>query len=500
MLKLVSKVSNHNFEIFTLSLATIIYGITAYFSIGFYHADEHYQLIEFANMRLGNSPAEDLPWEYNAKIRPTLQVVFAMIIIKVSEFFSINNPFTQAFLLRFITAVFSIIAISLFVKKTKSHFTNPFSRKVYIFLSFFLWFLPYLSVRYSSEIWSGLFFLSTLILYQKESKNRIDFYWIGVLAGLSFLFRYQLIFALLGLFLWSVLIQKDNTTSISKSIISFAFICAIGLFIDSWFYNSITITPYNYFYKNIVESVSSNYGVSPWYYYIYEIIYSPYLFVGLPLCFALVFFFIKKTRNRYTWILIPFILVHSFIGHKEIRFLFPLIFLSSYILTFCFDYILSISSKNILLKLGISTFLIINLFLATFHSFKANGRGRLAIVDFLYKNSVEKETVFLKKSSYLFDDPISPHNFPMNFYNTEMIVPSYVENFCDKEIENRQKSKEDFVLIEYKDLFNDNCLKFDKIKPLKVSLPIPKSILKYLITKKVELPKIGKMLLLYKLN
>ena len=50
-------------------VAFMIFAISAIFNNGYYHPDEHYQIIEFAELKTGNNQQSDLAWEYTAKIR-----------------------------------------------------------------------------------------------------------------------------------------------------------------------------------------------------------------------------------------------------------------------------------------------------------------------------------------------------------------------------------------------------------------------------------------------
>ena len=147
----------NNSRLFFL-IACIVCFFSAYHSIGFYHADEHYQILEFANMKLGNSPPNELPWEYSAQIRPVAQVTFAMLTITFLKYLSIVSPYTQVFVLRCLTAILMLLIVFYFIRKTRHFFSNSNTEKFYIISSYFLWFIPFLSVRFSSEIWSGLFF------------------------------------------------------------------------------------------------------------------------------------------------------------------------------------------------------------------------------------------------------------------------------------------------------------------------------------------------------
>ncbi len=88
MNKITSVIKIHD-VIFLLAIA--VYVITAYNSLGYHQADEHYQIIEFAGTKLGTHMAEDLPWEYRDQIRPTLQPTMVYAIFKTLNAFSITN-------------------------------------------------------------------------------------------------------------------------------------------------------------------------------------------------------------------------------------------------------------------------------------------------------------------------------------------------------------------------------------------------------------------------
>src|SRR5919206_4106439 len=56
--------------------------VAAYFNAGYYHYDEHFQILEFANYKLGRVPAESLAWEFHEKIRPWFQPAMAYVLIR----------------------------------------------------------------------------------------------------------------------------------------------------------------------------------------------------------------------------------------------------------------------------------------------------------------------------------------------------------------------------------------------------------------------------------
>ncbi|HOY95609.1 MAG TPA: hypothetical protein PK509_07725, partial [Catalimonadaceae bacterium] len=83
-----------------LPAALLMHIVAAWFSLGWQHPDEHYQLIEFARYLLGEFPADLLPWEFGAGMRPTFQVFLAAAFMKVTSFIGVADPFDVVFLLR----------------------------------------------------------------------------------------------------------------------------------------------------------------------------------------------------------------------------------------------------------------------------------------------------------------------------------------------------------------------------------------------------------------
>jgi GPI mannosyltransferase 3 len=109
----------------------------------------------------------------------------------------------------------------------------------------------------------------------------------------------------------------------SYSVSTILLLCAL----DTWYYGSIVVTPLNFIFTNL-SSVSLFYGSSAWHYYLSQ---------GIPiLCgtmtpFALheIFLAIRSKAcpvvKRMTGLIAWTILIYSLAGHKEWRFLHPLL-------------------------------------------------------------------------------------------------------------------------------------------------------------------------------
>ena len=324
------------YERYFFLTALAVYIVAAWFSTGFYHGDEHYQLIEFAAYKMGNVSPEGLAWEFGARVRPAFQPFIAFIIIKLLQVFSIADPYIQAFILRLLTAMMALFSVRYFTR-TCSYMVNPRYHKAYLFLSYFLWFLPFVNVRFASETWSGIMLLNALAVLLNTNLRGNRNYIAGVLLGLSFLFRYQNAFLAMGIFLWLFLIEKEKILDLLKLLAAAVVVLLLGILLDFWLYGEFTLSAWNYFYVNLVEDVASGYGTESWWNYFYSIFRFGFFPIGIPVILAFLILTIKKPRNVFIWTILPFFVIHSIIAHKELRFLFPVINLVPIILILAYQ-------------------------------------------------------------------------------------------------------------------------------------------------------------------
>lgn len=299
--------------------------VTSIFSIGYYQFDEHFQILEFAGLKLGITPESNMAWEYYYQMRPTLQPTLVYIIYKAFGIVGVDNPFFISFFLRFLTALLSFYCIHLLVKVYKERIDDKNLKKWFIILSFTLWFLIFVSVRFSSETWSSLMFILGFTYYSLiDKRNNYLFIRLGLLFGFSFLFRYQASLLIFGFGLWLLFIKKEKLVSLISLISGFLIIVLLGILIDRWFYGEWTITTWNYFNQNIIEDKASGFGVEPWWFYFTKTLVSAVPPISILIITSFITLIFYRPKNPLVWIMIPFILVHSIIGHKEIRFLFSL--------------------------------------------------------------------------------------------------------------------------------------------------------------------------------
>lgn len=330
---------NEKFNYLRLIIFTgiVLYAVAGYFCRGYYNPDEHYQILEFAGHKLGFFPKIALPWEFDAQIRPSLQPFLAMGVIQLCRGIGITEAFDWAMILRFISGALSLWVFYALSRPLSAAFERPEQSRLFLLgAAVFCWFMPFLSVRFSSENWSALTLLAGLyfLLVTEEETNSIRYRQLiapllmGVFFGLCFWFRFQTAFAILGVGLWVLFIRSPRLPVLSLlcAVAGALFSLVLGVVLDRIFYGQWVLTPYNYYKVNIVEDKASSFGIEPWWWYLPTAIQELVWPIGLVL-FALFLYGAHVARRHVMlWAIIPFIIGHSLIAHKEIRFMFPLIF------------------------------------------------------------------------------------------------------------------------------------------------------------------------------
>lgn len=314
-----------------LSVAVIIHILVAWFSLGHYHDDEYAQVLNFAVSKIGMDMQSELMWEFEAGVRSGFQPYIAFVISKAVNFIGIDSTFILAFIYRLISATISLIATILFIRIVEKEISSKNIFKWTAFFLLFSWILLFINVRFSSEGWATSFFLIGLSLFLfKETKGFSRYIAIGIFFGFAFLARYQVGFMLLGLGLWLLIIDRIKFQNLIFILLGGILTLAIGAGFDWWLYGEPTVSSWQYFKWHYDGLMSPSGGISktvyePWYFYIqYSALQLiPPLTLLLPI--AVVAFWFLFPKHAITWLTIPFIFFHTLFGHKEMRYLFPLL-------------------------------------------------------------------------------------------------------------------------------------------------------------------------------
>jgi phosphatidylinositol glycan class B len=141
-----------------------------------------------------------------------------------------------------------------------------------------------------------------------------------------------MIFMIVPFLIWRFIFKGTERKSLAKVLTGIFFAIILSTFIDYLGYGNWTFTPYNYYYQNIVLKVASSFGVDPWWKYFDFVLLKGIPPLSLLFLITAIYHWITRPFSVYSFVSIPFFIVHSMVAHKELRFIFPMwIFLPFFI-------------------------------------------------------------------------------------------------------------------------------------------------------------------------
>jgi len=147
-----------------LAAALGVHLIAAWYNGGFLNADEHYQIIEFAQYKLGRQAASSLAWEFAARMRPAFQPWIAAGAIRLADAIGVTSPFAIAFALRVVSTLLAMwVSFELSVRALRG-VESQMLKTVALSASFFFWLTPTVHGRFASENWGAALLVAGLCL------------------------------------------------------------------------------------------------------------------------------------------------------------------------------------------------------------------------------------------------------------------------------------------------------------------------------------------------
>lgn len=309
--------------------ALLLHLAAVLFSVGYYHPDEHYQILEFAGYKLGKTDPSQLVADYDHASRSAFQPAIAWAVATGASAIGISDPFVHVTLLRLLSAVLSFLCIAALAGAVFWQADDRGGLRLFLLLSFFLWFMPILHVRFSGENWSGSFFwigVAVLLAPRQRVSREAIFVVAGALFGLAFICRFQAGFLILGLGLWLLIERRERLFDLVLLAFGFTALLGLGAVLDHWLYGKWVFAPWNYLGHQIFEGELALHGTEPWWSYPALIVKHGIPPLSLLLLPIAVLFWLLHPRHPVTWSSLIFFIAHSLIpGHKSLRFLFPLV-------------------------------------------------------------------------------------------------------------------------------------------------------------------------------
>lgn len=400
-------------------LTFLLFMVTAFFSVGFHHPDELYQVMEYMKVYSGKSDPSILSQlEWKHQMRPWFQPIFFHWLTTPLEWIGITSPFAKSTFLRMLSGYtgflsFSLWGICLFSNKSEVK-DRDFS-----FQTTLWWFIPYFAVRTSSDTWGAHLLLAGLAFLFLGYKNQKTIGWFevisfSILAGLAFLFRYQTLIVTAPAMLWMLFQANIGLKKFFGSVIMVAFIGSFELFFNYLGYGEPVCTTWNHAYTNVVLGVSHQFGTLPFWGYFYLIIKEGLGLYGLLFIACYLHLWFRRPKSLLTFATLPYFIIFCFISHKELRFLTPLIFLAPIVLALVLEEIETKLGKFASwFKNGLYLLLFLNLILFPFTNFKPANRY-LGLYKAIHENQDENQPIHVFYDDY--DKSKNHLRFELHFY------------------------------------------------------------------------------------
>ncbi|KAF0460341.1 GPI mannosyltransferase 3 [Gigaspora margarita] len=301
----------------------------------YFNPDEYWQSVEVAHYMVFGYGY--LTWEWKQRIRSFAHPLIFATLYKVLALLGLDDGNLFIYAPRLLQAVFAAINDFYSYLLAKKLFNNS-SAKWTLFCSIISWFNFFCSVRtFSNSIETSLTIVAlfywpwpSLDIPRNQNEREIMLRISLSLAAISCIFRPTnvIIWSFLGIhLLWKI--PKHTISIVTNTIVIFIIAVTTMIIIDYKFYGTFVFVPLNFLHFNIFKSISLFYGTHPWHWY-----FSQGLLVVLTTLIPFVAIGIYSARkNPRYWIRIKpllqlciwVLLCYSLLGHKEFRFIYPLL-------------------------------------------------------------------------------------------------------------------------------------------------------------------------------
>lgn len=350
-----------------LLLSVFVRLISVFFSKGFGFHDDHFLIIESSQSWVDDYdynywlPSESDP-NRKPSGHPLFYVGFQYLFFKALKLLSITDPQLKMFFVRLIHAGWSLLIVKFGYLITEKLSDKKTALYAGLLLGLY-WFMPFISVRNLAEWVCVPPFMWGIWLLLKEAKFK-NYFLAGVLFGVAFSMRFQIVFMLAGVGVSLILLR----TSIQQLIgLILGFIITIGItcgLVDYVLWKKPFAEFMSYIYYNIDNA--GVYGTNNWHMY-FDLI------LGLlipPLSFVLLagYFYSYKQILILFWSVFIYLAFHTYFPNKQERFVltvFPVLIiagtigainiykkyqfkLSPKLIKFCFWFVLTLNTLLLL--------------------------------------------------------------------------------------------------------------------------------------------------------
>lgn len=314
-------------------LNLLLHVVAAFYSTGYFNCDEHYQVLEWVGHRLGAVSSDALTWDFKAQLRQLIQPFLYWLVLKPIAALGVTNAYHWAFIARLFTGLVTWFTVTCVGLTLRDVFPNIAIRRCALMSLFFAFYLVMLSVRTMSETMATAMLqmaFAVVVLNQNSSRSGELRPWalvaLGLFSGFTCQFRYQAVFGVVALWAWWVVVSRPSLRAIALVLGAFFTTVLMGCAIDYWGYHNWNFVPYISFKVQIVDGMAARWGTSPWWYYPVMVMDEVPMPFGVLLTVGVAYTWIRRPKDVLSWLTLVFVVGHSLISRKDLRFLFPVAF------------------------------------------------------------------------------------------------------------------------------------------------------------------------------
>ena len=391
-----------SFNMTTFKYLLLIRTLMGFVSLGSFVPDETWQSVEVAhNIVFGNG---HLTWEWEQGIRSYFHPCFFASVFYILKWSGLDHPELVVILPKILQGAMSAVGDLCIVQVFGIVFKDKKKGKMFAIVYATNWFMLYASSRTLINTFETALTNLALRLYVENQSL-----YVFVIAE-SFMARPTTAIFWLPLVIYDVLWRSSLKKFFTKMIPSAIMGVLIVVFLDSGLYGSLTLAPWNFLRINLLQNISEQYGTEPWHWYFTN--FMPALFCGYGLYPFICGLFKNGLNNESNSLakilalsLVFSLISYSKLGHKEHRFIMPLIPL---MLAFMVSALNSLTKP---LKAFCAVNVVLALYLSLFHQ-----TGPHSVMRYLYfTSSSVKGVLFLTPCHNM---PFYSHmhyNVPMRF-------------------------------------------------------------------------------------
>jgi len=307
--------------------------LMAFLSWGYFVPDETWQSVEVAHKQVFGYG--HLTWEWEYGLRSYLHPAMFAFVFQILKITHLDTPYLVTIGPKILQSILSAIGDMSAIRMFSKLVPDYSKEKLWIFIALYSsnWFLLYASSRtLINTIETCLTSIAMDLFVSKDTR------YVGIIA-VCFMMRPTTAIFWLPMVIYDIFARSNLKRFLGKMLPQALILPPAVVLFDSYFYEKLTIVPWNFVRFNILNNISEQYGIEHWHWYLTNFVPALTLVIGIyPMIIGIYQTFCQgDSLSKVTLLSVLWSLtIYSSLKHKEHRFLMPFVpFLLSYMAIGC---------------------------------------------------------------------------------------------------------------------------------------------------------------------